>query len=321
MNKFRKLAASIAALTTALSLSVGTLAVTANEVKKAIDTKPAYTLAEKQFIDSYKNSGYDDIAAFLIDNDFSVSDAQNTMKLYVEGKRMESELSNKKSFKSGIKSSGNVPKFYSETNMSGKQHYGVVIMNNGSANVRKTILDLDYDSDWAGITSSLSTRPLHSNITVDVDVDEDETEANFECRIPSLSSSNTPAGVFEFPFTLNMTSTGTPSGTFTESNLYSTFDLTRSYIKYYSGSPNTTFDFETYVQGDINHDGRVDGLDVSFMVEYNQGKKTLNDLHTNYIGVSANVAKIINTLAADMDHNGSVDLQDLILITRPLATD
>ena len=46
MKKFRKLFASITALTTAFSISIGTLAVTANGAKKAIDVKSAYNLKD-----------------------------------------------------------------------------------------------------------------------------------------------------------------------------------------------------------------------------------------------------------------------------------
>ena len=95
MKKFRKLAASIAAITTALSLSVGTLAVTANEVKKAIETKPAYTLAEKQFIDSYSKKGEEKAAKFLVDNGIELTEAKRMVDMYIEGKQLRAERENK----------------------------------------------------------------------------------------------------------------------------------------------------------------------------------------------------------------------------------
>ena len=58
MKKFKKIAASVAALVTATAMSVGTLAVTANEVTKDLASKKSYTVAEEQFIAEYEDTGY-----------------------------------------------------------------------------------------------------------------------------------------------------------------------------------------------------------------------------------------------------------------------
>lgn len=306
MNKFRKLAASIAAITTALSLSVGTLAVTANEVEKSIDVKPAYTLAEKRFIDFYSKKGEEKAAKFLVDNGIELTEAKRMVDMYIEGKQLRAEQENKILTTKGKNRTEELPEYYSSTRLSGQPHYGVIAYSDNTAYTYYPYFSIGYSAYYQNFSFPLNIKYWKNNITQYSIGTSNPIELSYK-----IQTAAEPAVLFDIPFSVGSWATK-------ESDFYSHSTFSNPN---YPGK----FEYETYVRGDINHDGWVDSLDYSFIFEYNIQTKTEYDLRDQYSSNShaptANVARLINKLAADMDRNGAIELNDLIMISQAANRD
>ena len=304
MNKFRKLAASIAAITTALSLSVGTLAVTANEAKKAIDAKPAYTLAEKQFIDSYSKKGVEKAAKYLVDNGIELTEAKRMVDMYIEGKQLRAEQENMKLSTKGKNRTEELPEYYSSTRLSGQPHYGVIISNGNIASTYYPYFNLTYNTNYHNISFPLDVRNRSTGVTKYYVGSSNPIGMSY-----CITTSSSPEAKFEFPFGVGVCASS-------ESDLYSNFAFDNN---------SKPFQYETYVRGDTNHDGWVDSLDYSFIFEYNILNVTEADLRSDYSNNSyaptAYIARLVNELACDLDGNGAIELNDLIMISQPANRD
>ena len=300
MNKFRKLAASIAAITTALSLSVGTLAVTANEVNKAIDTKPAYTLAKKQLIETYEKKGVADVTRFLLDNNFSLSETQNITELYIDGKNKRMQNESK---------TGNVrstPDFYSTTNLSKKEHRGVVFIHNASPQNKHFDLSLRYNSAWSTIATS--TQPdLLQDLENGYSLDFSSSPISFVGNADFSSFQSTPVALFDFPFTVTTNS--------------ATEKIIRDKLRFTTYYPTAYCTFYTYVMGDVNHDGLVNTIDLSMIIEITLESMTEYDLPDTYNNIDPSIALRINRLAGDMNDDGVINTNDLNIIANPAYRD
>lgn len=297
MKKFRKLAASIAAITTALSLSVGTLAVTANEVKKAIDAKPSYTLAEKQFVESYKNTEYLDAAELLIDNDISLAESENIMKEYIKYKEKKAE---RKAADAKIVGTRTLPNFYHSAHLSNNQHYGVVISDTGNVHDNNIGFYVWHTTNKFKLINPVNIRPLHTGVSLSGYYSS--VKVFHMTGSLNLSLTNGACtGICDFPFEVCSTYTN-------EEDLHT--------ISHFDDEYNDTtaeFRYETYVRGDVNHDGIVNEYDIGWLVDYNLGQNpSLNgDYGQGYVDMTSDYAILINALAADADRDGSIGLSDL----------
>ena len=306
MNKFRKLAASIAAITTALSLSVGTLAVTANEAKKAIDADSSYTLAKEQFIDNYENTDYLEVAEYLMKNDVSLSTAEDIMKSYIQYKE---EQKNKKE-PSGTRT---LASFYNNSVLSNNQHYGVIISNTGNVYDNSIDFWFIHSSDQLGCSNSINVTPCCSGVNLQ------GTNINWINHIINIygainiSSGNSHTGICDFPYNVYTTNTN-------ECDLYYTLNNGFSVS---GNDTSATFRYEAYVRGDIDHNGIVNNNDLGKIIEYNLGHGL--EYETEYAGMSedepminADVARIVERLAADADRDGVLGLGDVTWISANL---
>ncbi len=277
-------------------MSVGTLAVTANEVTKDLASKKVYTVAEEQFIASYEKDGVSDVAKYFIDNNISVSEAQFLTDKYVEAKELDKMDLSKKN----VTGSRTIPAFYCNTHLSDNQHYCVLISNNGAYNDNVDLnleYTLDPDDTWITSLSNLSIRSLNSGVTL-----SGQSMAGYSWYIHGAinlnGSSSQKLGVCDFPFNVC-------GGATNELELYNEL--------HWDGNGNyDPLTFATYVQGDINHDGIVDYTDYSWIVDYCLRKNP--PIPTNYSNFDAETAAIINNLAADADRNGELSLSDITWI-------
>ena len=185
----------------------------------------------------------------------------------------------------------------------------MIIANNGSACTSVT-LNLNYDPTWIAFNSSLGERMLDST-------------SNLNCTsiLPSnlvttggvyigSKTTETPSGVVEIPFSVTMTEGNQGNEGYSEGTLYHKFTFTRASSVPING--DSTFRFETYVSGDVNHDGIVNSQDVTLLTRYNT--QEITDLSHSYTDRSNEVASIINNLAADADRNGEIGIADVLWI-------
>ena len=313
MRKLKKLVASVAALATAAAMSVGTLAVTANEVTKDLISKKAYTVAEEQFIASYEKDGVSDVAKYLMDNSVDLNDAQLIVEMYLDAKNSTSAASEQKDSKKKAVRAAEKPNFYSKSNISDFQHYGVVLSKKGNYSRNDVTWHIIYNQAnthyYVDAPTLLDIRSLDPGVNVIGD-----GEFGFGGWIVTgpthlSSNANTSVAVCDFPF-------GIKNNVPSEYALYQEFyfqdqtDGTDPVIM-----NKTPLIYSTYVQGDVNRDGIVDKLDLQWIVDYNMRKNP--DFFHNFSFTGSKTLTnaqmdIIELLAADADHNGEIGVADMV---------
>jgi len=301
MNVLKKFAVSLTALTTLATLGIGSFSVSANELT-----------AKEKFIASFSTEAEMKAAKLFVENSTSLSEAESMMNVYLDGK---SKIANSKKSRSTDNDGpfDTYTNFYSATNLSSRQHYGVVIANNGLATV-STRLQLNYNPSWIGFNSNLNTRTLNSGATFTVSPDDDADENYYSISgyLSATTSSAVPVAVLDMPFNVLMTDAGT-NESFSEGTLRHKFAFSRQYCQVI-GNTDTTFTYETYVAGDVNHDGIIDSVDSAYITDYYLG--SITNLSFTYTDKNYNVAKIVNDLAIDADRDGTFGLADVIYINK-----
>ena len=231
------------------------------------------------------------------------------MDIYQEGSREIAASAN--SINSRAISTGT--NFYNTSYLSSNQHYGVVIANNGSAAVDVT-LSLNYQSNWISFNSPLGTNFLNATHDLSVRKKSGKDCISMSGYLPAMGNNVTPVGELEIPFNVVMDSANAGSETFSEGTLYHKFTFTREYCTPDDDNNDTTFCFETYVNGDVNHDGRVSAADSNYLTRYNLNEITLDEIAFTYTDKSANIARIVNLCAMDANKDGIISLADLNIV-------
>lgn len=293
MNVLKKFAVSLTALTTLATLGIGSFSVSANGL----------TTEEDKFIASYKNADEIKAANYYLENGLSVEEAKKMMDLYQEGALQIAASKNP------MARTVNAPvNFYSDTNLSRNQHYGIIIADNGKANVDAT-LSIGYSNQLISPNIN-SVSELGSYVEVYRKTDL-QNEVKIKAELTPSTSNEVPVGVCDIP--LNIISNSFTS----EVALYNSLTLTVSECDSLDGS-NTTFRLETYVAGDVNHDGKVNASDVKYLTDYNLGVKNIEDIldDCEYTDTHENVSNIVNKRAMDADKNGYISISDLTAISK-----
>lgn len=314
MKNLKKLAASIAALATAISLSIGALAVTANEIKKDINK----TFAEKAFVASFTNEEYNEVAKYLIDNGVKLSDAQLIMSHYVNANKNKNP-----NLRAANSNTYTAPyEFYNTSYASKCQHYGVIMADTGKLNNLGIDFYLEFNNPIINFSEYKKIKtynaPNQSNVLTSSYIDSIAEQGTGEDNCLYVTGNvvrnlpqNKPTEICDFPFNVVSSSSN-------ESYLHSMIRFEACKLVY-TTYPATKiiypqYKYETYIAGDINHNGIVDDDDLDWIVKYNIGNK--RPIKTNYIGMTPEKAYIINSLAADADHNGMLDLSDVTMIAK-----
>lgn len=302
MKNLKVLSAIIAA--TMLSGAIGSVSATE---KEAIEMNSNFrTTEETEFIQSFTDPETASVAEYLIDSDLSIMEAEKLMDIYEKGLEEIEASSNSRSsdFPNGPYYTGT--SFYNGTILSSNQHYGVIIADNGSA-VTSTSMRLSYIPQQVSISSSNVYSAHILNGSFNLERPDDEFKVYISGTFSAPQSYNRPAGVLTLPFNVVATS-GSSADSYSEATLYHKLTLTRTSSLPLNGRPDTTFSFETYVLGDVNHDGQVTNADCTYVLKY--VSSSIDNLSFYYTDVNANVAKIVNDLAQDANCDGTIDLTD-----------
>lgn len=318
MKNLKKFAVSLAAFTTALSLGVGTLSVTADEIKK----DASKTFAEKAFVANFNDTKYKDVAKYLVDNGMSLKDAEAVMSMYIAADE------EKQTPKIGyLKSSTPTPQFYSDTNLSKNQHYCVIVSKNGAYknnNFHKSLMYAENSEDsMINSLGHLNIKNLSSGVNITGDV-VSGLLWDLIGRINLTGKASKKVGVCEFQIYTTDSSTN-------EKEMYEQLHWEDEYLDNNGNlkENNLPLRYHTYVQGDVKHDGIVDGTDLQWLIDYNMGKNPETvvkyvytypnpDAYGNAITINfdTDIARIINNLAKDADRNGTIDLADVTWIVK-----
>ena len=302
MIRFKKIAASVAALATALSLSVGTLAVTANEIKKDINK----TFAEKAFVNSFYDDDCSTVAKYLLKSGISLDEAKKIMELYVEGE--EEERAAKKV--SGTKGTGNVTEFYSTTKLSYCKHYAVIISDTGRIHHNNLNFLVNGDDSTVTMNNATGLRSLNVGTSLSsVPVPYTPCIYNIYGDVNMTSPMNMPASICDFSFNIL-------SDNITEKDVHDVIELD-AYIQGDSGSL-PQYSIETYAIGDFDHNGRVDVRDLRSLANHVSG--IANSIPNTYSDIDSATAEKVNLLSVDMDRNNRLNSNDVSKLTNYILT-
>lgn len=316
MDRLKKFAASLTAITTLATLGIGGFSVSANEQLTNVNENllADTATAEDEFIASYAKPDEQLAANYYIENGISLEEAKSMMDIYQDGARKIAASKN-----SMARSNNEGVNFYSTTHLSRNQHYGIIIANNGAAHVMPT-LRLSYTPNWASITADkvgvINNNFLESKVRF-----PNEGTIKIEGEVTPSASMYTPSGVCDIPFNVLMTEDQASDEyiTFSEGNLYHQFALKKSSCDVMNGI-DTTFTFETYVNGDVNHDGIVNSIDCNYLTQYVLTAIDLSKITEayKYTDVSHEIAEIVNLRAMDTNKDGDIGAADVTGIMKTL---
>lgn len=310
MRNFKKIAASVVALATIMSTNLS-MAASAT----AVDSE---TIQSEAFIGEYSDADDRATAQFCLNNGLTISETKDFMDSYISIKNEKSALqtSSKRKLKAVKKGSTNTndrintyKNYYSGINASKNQHNAIVIVNNASGTY-STGLTLAYVPEWINVNDPFQYSTLNGYKNFQAINEDNAIYINGFVR--AATTEEVPRGIMQFPF--NVTVPNTPNHeTHTEATIYSKFIFSRFFNQVVKG-PDSIFDYETYVRGDVNHDGLVNDVDRDYLIAYNIYDGKIPAFH--YTDQSDEIADIITPLAMDADGNGEIGLADAVCIAK-----
>lgn len=286
MKHYKKIIAAIAA--TALTISVSATSVTAF----------ADELEEDVYLAGIEDIETQEIAKYYLDNGCSIDEAQAMLAIYEDG--LETVSADVLSGSGPFHIDTN---FYNSTSSSKNQHYGVIIMDDGSLGNSATV-KVTYNTSY--ISCSGERRLFDTSLSGTYS----QQAKNFKVTgdMGPYYTTNKAKELMEFTFNRAYNSVS-------EANLRNAFTLNVLECESYSGG-DSTFSFATYVQGDIDHDGKVTSTDSTYLNRFLV--HLITDLTFTYDDVSDGVAGICTYLSLDANRDGSIDLSDVTWINNHL---
>ena len=312
-NLFKK---SISALTAvAVCASMSSFSVFAEEniisnEESSVSSVPMTPEEAKQFVDSYAyNDLYKQMAQYIVDHadevtpDIGVVDlalAEDLMDKFIKGEKLFGNSGNTSSNKLS-----KVDSYYYNDNydvkVSDNPHYGVIISQATDLADENIIFTLNGITRYSDI--ALNEFKVHSPYVSGVSNNYKEHSGiwDFDISVKLMNATEKceMQPIFSFPIIVGKSAKS-------ELNIYRqiNFDCNRSDI-------NGIYTFETYVLGDVNHDGQVDEDDTTMLTNILAGLDTFGHIYKNG---AAFQSEITNKLASDVNFDGIVNIEDLKLI-------
>ena len=298
----KKLIAGLSASVMAIAASATSVSAFADEVNLVQEQKELQT-----YVDSFaaEDENLYEIATYLSDNDFSLEETKQIMERCENSQDEMAEIV-------AAQSSG-LDYFHNEDYVNPiTQCY--IFMRGVYYGEEDTRIDLHFPEGMILTKEDIHMNPLitASKKVEDVEVRNGTTKYDFRCYAYDTNSIgrgnfNTLAN-FDVPYK--------------SVNLKKETDLMESITATYKDGSNSknaksvSFAAGCYYIGDLNHDGNVDDIDATFLVDYLNGKVSLGG---DYIDMSSNEAAFLRGLAADVNRDGKVDKQDLLRLNKYLA--
>jgi hypothetical protein len=280
MRHYKKIIAAIAA--TVLTVSTTATGVTAF----------ADELEKDAYLAGIEDVETQEIVEYYLDNGLSIDEAQAMLDVYEDGMESISDTS----VLSGSGPFDLNTNFYNATESSQNPHYGVIIMDNGEYGDSATV-KVTYNTSYVSTTGDYTV------------FDEGLTGAynlkttNFKVTGDMGPYNTTGASKALMEFTFNGLSTS-----ISEANLYNSFTTSVLECESFFGG-DSTFSFATYVQGDIDHDGKVTSTDSAYLNRFLV--HLITNLSFTYKDVKDGVAGICVYLSLDANRDGKIDILDV----------
>lgn len=304
MKSVKSFAAVLTALTTIAALGVGTITAGAAEIDEINrDIIADQANSDELFVASFDNFEDAQVANYLINNGASLAEAEELMAAYTS-----SYTTTNTTF--------NYP-YYSLTKFSGGDHFMAVIDRNPSvakdqnfdiyyqyANAESTGVEFDgrvYESSIYGHFHNYDYLPEYEDI------------ANNELYQGIVTSFGTyavtghtdPALLMGFGFSLTNN-----SNVLSENEFHNLF-ATREYLL--DGTNTTNLAFETVSVGDIDHNGEINGDDLTWLTRYLTSQ---SDLEFTFSDGLTHYTKATAELVADFNQDGVINTRDSIALNR-----
>lgn len=301
---------------TALCVAFATM-VSANSSLTASAATVDPELAQREaFVAEYSNEDDQNMAQYCLDNGLTVEEARNFMNSYIsiKAEKSNSQISNKKRLKAGKNGTANEREntgksYYNGNKASKNQHEAIVIVKNGSGTY-STGLTLSYTPEWINVADPVPFEVF--NGYKNLQIKNNNNSISINGYLPAKTTEEIPLGVVQIPF--NVTEPNTPGHEkYAETTIYSKFDFKRNYNMAILNT-DSVYGYETYVKGDVNHDGQVDEKDRDYLIKYNVNGGIVPRFH--YTNQSDEIADIITPLAMDFNCDGVIDMTDAIWVIK-----
>ena len=304
MDNFKKAIAALTAIISMAFLGVGTISASAADLD-AINEKILNDTAteEDKVIASCTDSDEIKAMEYLIDSNTSIEEVQLAKQIYDEGlKELQSTASNSCDLD-----------FYSNNGLIPTRHYITLVDIKPNApkdesillNVKENIFTSNVEIGFLNPYTNSSRYSIHDIVYDDY---------GFMLRLKGNGinvSSPKLAGRNDLCFsTANLKNAAEAKGeNASEKYLY---DCLGVKVRNTTG----TFELQTYALADVYRDGTLSAVDSLAILQYLDGT---NDLLYTYNDGKDHGSSVVNTLAADVNHDGTVTNDDVTLLNKYLV--
>lgn len=253
---------------------------------------------EEAYVASFENEKAQTVARYFLDNGFSMKETEEMMGWYLDGLAIIEDEQNANTKKP----------YYNGRVTASSQHYGTIIISNPEAKVRGSLWltgvsrgEPDYFAFTNAETENVKLNGYEGIVTVGQD---DSVMSYTFLTKTNTSGSNMPLAMCKFPVELG-------AALSSEASVYNAVTRDSSLSRSHSNGVGSTFQFHIYALGDFDHNGVLDDADYNYIVDY---ALMSFDGKFEYTDVGTQVAYQVNKLAADVNSDGVVDMQDAIAL-------
>lgn len=286
------------AMTLAMLSAAQVFALDENALQDGIFNEQA--IAEQQFVNSFSDETTREVAEYYLNGGLSLEETADMVKIYEEGMQQIAV-----SEQSIVIDSP----FYSTTDVCKTKHYIAAIQKNPQYAIDE-IFDIVLDTSHVECDAT-------NNVFVCFPYADGSCDLDYTITVPkSLITSKSTTIRTMVNAKARTDSTAVPMLRYkldyakgfspkSENDIYTSVDLTRRISNGY-------VEIETYALGDVDHNGVVDAKDQSYVTQVLIGK--INDFDFSYSDGEKHYSPAISTLAADVNQDNVIDMQDAIQI-------
>lgn len=255
---------------------------------------------------SLSNENAQTVAKYLLDNGVSMEETEEMMGWYMDGQAIIESEQNAENGIAAAAANKDVDTGVAYYNgnagrVAQTQHYGVLVINNPSVEA-EVVLRLKWNTDKINYDSSQPHTMINGYSGESITYSISKGIASMRIRLDTDGrDSNIPLAAVSFPFT--------PIDPENELGIYDAFTISQSSDSLYGDGDTTKIEYHTYALGDFDHNGIVNKVDYTYLMNYLV--LSFNGIF-HYTDVGENIAYEVNMLAADTNEDGVVDLHDAI---------
>jgi hypothetical protein len=265
----------------------------------------AYERLEEQqelFVNAFEEGIDRDVAQYLLDNGYSLEEAENAMDIYMDGLEAMNA--------SSTTSTTTTDRYYNTSDIAKTEHFVLAIATTPDSSCSAATIQVSLDPDFLESSDDAFILPSYESY-----VDTATSSYGFNKKTgkwvhtTSLSGidamdTSTAHGMVRYPVSPKSTVT-------TEYQLYQNVGFSSMSM------PNDYgITYETYARGDVDHNGVVNSTDSTLLMQFLVQRNTLN---ITYADGSNHYSFVTNVMAADYSLDGIVSILDVTQLDRYLS--